>query len=316
MLNFCTLFDSNYLNYGLALLESLQKNCANFHLYIFAFDEIAEEKLKSLSLKNVTVISLKEFEDEKLLAIKPSRSKGEYCWTCTPSTVLYVLEKFKVASCTYVDADLYFFSDPKILIDELAEKSVSIISHRYTKKYDQSAISGKYCVQFMTFKNDESGLEVLNWWRDRCIEWCYAKPEDGKFGDQKYLDDWLERFNSVCELQNLGGGVAPWNVQQYELFLENGKVFGKEKISKKIFPIIFFHFHGFKFLEKNKVRLTGNYEIAKAIKALIYKPYIENFLRLQNVKTSDNILRKIIIRIINSYKNIFCSAKKNNVIWL
>ncbi len=263
--------------YGLTMYESLKRNCQDFHLFIFAFDEKAEADLKKLSLKNVTVISLKEFEDAELLKIKSSRSKGEYCWTCTPSTVLYVLKNFSVPSCTYVDADLYFFSDPKTLVDEMGEKLVSIISHRYTKDYDQSEISGKYCVQFMTFRNSQEGLEVLKWWRDRCNEWCFAKAEDGKFGDQKYLDDWLTRFDSVCELQNLGGGVAPWNVQQYDFARDGEKVFGVERSSKNKFELIFFHFHGFKLLEKGKARLTGKYKISRNVREMIYKKYVHHF---------------------------------------
>jgi hypothetical protein len=54
----------------------------------------------------------------------------------------------------YLDADLYFFNDPKILIKELGNDDLLITEHRYTKKYDQSFNSGKYCVQFMIFKNN------------------------------------------------------------------------------------------------------------------------------------------------------------------
>ena len=85
-LNFCTLFDSYYLLKGLALHESLMKQCkSDFHLYIFLFDDKSYDILKKLNLNNVTIITLEEFEDEKLLEVKPGRSKGEYCWTCTPS---------------------------------------------------------------------------------------------------------------------------------------------------------------------------------------------------------------------------------------
>ena len=35
---FCTLFDSNYLDKGLALYHSMRKYIGNFTLYIFTFD--------------------------------------------------------------------------------------------------------------------------------------------------------------------------------------------------------------------------------------------------------------------------------------
>src|SRR4051812_5477100 len=146
-LNFCTLFNSNYVTRGLLMYQSLQKNCKDFHLYIFAFDDTSFNFLKNANYPNVTPVSLKDFEDEELLKVKPTRSAAEYCWTCTPSTILYSIEKFKLDNCTYLDADLCFYSDPKVLIDEMGDKSVLITPHRYTSEYDQSGESGKYCVQ-------------------------------------------------------------------------------------------------------------------------------------------------------------------------
>ena len=244
------------------MYESLKSHSNHFHLYIFAFDDVSYKMLKKLKLDSVTVISLKEFEDEELLSIKESRSAGEYCWTCTPSTIKYCIEHYTLKNCTYLDADLYFYADPSVLIEEMGEKSVLITPHRYTPEYDQSATSGIYCVQFMTFKNNERGVEVLEWWRNACNTWCYARFEDGKFGDQKYLDDWLDRFEGVHALENLGGGVAPWNVQQYNL-------------EDEAFKLIFYHFHNFKFLEHNKVDL-GGYKLKKSDLDILYIPYIKH----------------------------------------
>ena len=80
----------------------------------------------------------------------------------------------------------------------------------------------------MFFKNDRSGREALEWWRERCLEWCYNRHEDGKFGDQKYLDDWVERFKNVRVINNIGVGVAPWNVNSYELIRSEERRVGKE----------------------------------------------------------------------------------------
>ena len=243
MIHFCTLYNSNYAAKGLAMYYSLVEHCPSFHLYLFAFDDQLAVAMKAMQLENLTVVTLKEFEDEALLAVKPTRTAGEYCWTCSGSTILYCLKHYDIDACTYIDADLYFYADPTVLIDEMGDDDVLITEHRYTATNDLSKTSGKYCVQFMTFKNTQNGLHVLKWWRNACLDWCYNKMEDGKFGDQKYLDDWTTRFSGIHELQHLGGGVAPWNMQQYTFQRKGQQIICTEKVSKKEFQLVFFHFH-------------------------------------------------------------------------
>lgn len=90
------------------MYNSLSQHCKDFHLYVFAFNDECYSILQSLQLKNVTIISLSEFEDEELLKVKPIRTRAEYCWTCSSSTILYVLDHYKVDHCSYLDSDLYF----------------------------------------------------------------------------------------------------------------------------------------------------------------------------------------------------------------
>jgi hypothetical protein len=279
-LNFVTLFNSNYLSRGLVMYESLQKHCPDFHLYVVAFDDITYDYFQKFPQQNLTAISLAQFEDPKLLAIKDTRSAGEYCWTCTASTVLYCINTFNLGHCVYVDADMRFYSNPQSLFDEWGNKSVLITEHRYTLEYDQSAISGTYCVQFVGFKNDQDGMAALSYWRESCIDWCYARAEDGKFGDQKYLDDWPTRFKNVHILQHLGGGLAPWNMQQYDFRKEGEKIVGKEKSTGKEFMAVFFHFHGLKVYKDDIVSLTGEaYEMNPSVLELFYLPYVNELFR-------------------------------------
>jgi hypothetical protein len=84
--------------------------------------------------------------------------------------------------------------------------------------------------------------------------------EDGKFGDQKYLDDWTTRFSGVHVLQNLGGGVAPWNVQQYDL---------------SELDLVFYHFHGVKIFKNDQLDFAS-YELPKLVVERIYSPYIKH----------------------------------------
>lgn len=284
MLNFCTLFDSTYLSRGLAMYNSLTNHCPHFRLFVFAFDDNCYNLLKSMNLPSMEVISLTDFEDKKLLEIKPTRTKGEYCWTSTPSTVLYVLDRFKVDHCTYLDSDLYFFSSPQPLLDEMGDCSVLITPHRYTPLYDQSVKTGIYCVQFVTFKNNDQGRTVLDWWRNACIDWCYNRFEDGKFGDQRYLDDWPVRFEGVHVLQHLGGGVAPWNMQQYEFKkLEDGNIIGTELKTKRQFPVIFFHFHSLVFVSPHCFSPRPYYKRNDSSIRLLFRPYIKELEKIRTV---------------------------------
>lgn len=270
---YCTLFDSNYLTRGLAMYRSLLANDPAFHLYIFAFDDKALEVLLGEELTHVTVVSLREFEDEQLLAIKQSRSRAEYCWTCTSSIILYCIEKYALDHCTYLDADLWFFGSPEPLFRELGSRSILLTEHRYSPAYAKDIKNGKFCVQFVTFKNDERGMAALKWWREQCLAWCFARHEDGKFGDQGYLTDWESRFPGVHSLQHLGGGVAAWNVQQYKFTLEDKKVFGMEIETRRDFELVFYHFHYLRFISNGTIEL-GRRVLSASVLELIYRPYV------------------------------------------
>jgi len=279
---FCTLFDSNYLSRGLTLYYSLERVCPSFHLYIFAFDDRSDRILRALRLEHTTIISLNEFEDDQLLRVKTGRTRGEYCWTCASSTILYVLEHYDEQICTYLDADMMFFSSPLPLFEEMGNNSVIITEHRYTPRYDKSKISGNYCVQFVTFRKDERGLKALRWWRGRCLEWCYARYEDGKFGDQLYLDDWTSRFEGIHVLQHLGGGMAAWNVQQYDVILQNDRLFGREKTTGEEFDVVFYHYHYVRFFADGTVEL-GRRILTEDVQRLLYVPYLKE---LERARTS------------------------------
>jgi hypothetical protein len=273
MLNFCTLFNVRYLAKGLALYNSLLRTCPQFHLYIVAFDDITYQILSQQQLAHATLIKLDELETTELLSVKQTRTIAEYCWTCTPFTVKYCIEKFGLDHCTYLDADIYFYNDPTPLITGMGDNSVLITPHNYYHLYDQSAVSGIYCVQFVAFKNTAAGLSVLNWWANACLKWCYAKYEDGKMGDQKYLDSWPYMFDGVQICKAPGLGLAPWNAIGFDVVVKT------DKIEVERSPLYFYHFHALNYLS-NKKWHTGGYQIPQTIVDNIYKPYILELLAI------------------------------------
>ena len=292
MLHFCTLFNHRYLTRGLALHESLKNHC-DFHLYIFAFDDETFYILNKLQLPDVTLIALKEFENGELIKIKKERNFAEYCWTCTSSTILYCLQKFNLELCTYVDSDVYFYNNPEIILKEMGANSVLITEHDFSPPYEYLLEAGKYCVQFMPFKNNEEGLKVLKEWKNDCIEWCYDKFDDGKFGDQKYLDYWNEKYTGVHILQNKSAALGPWNIQQYVILSnQNKKINVQSKKTGNISSTVFYHFHGLKFIREehylssfklfeSSSYIYSTYELSEDIINGLYRPYINELLKAE-----------------------------------
>lgn len=279
---YCTLFDRNYLVRGLALYQSLDALGEPFHLYILCMDDVAAELLGALELAHATVIPLAEFETPELLAVKPERTIAEYCWTCAPCLLCHVIEHYpEVGLITYLDADLLFFSSAEPVYAEIGTASSAIVEHRFSEPFRHLTVNGKYNVQWVSIRRDEDGLQTLYWWRDRCIEWCFYRLEEGRMGDQKYLDLWGTLFKGVHDLQHLGAGVAPWNFANYRIEV------GEDGITIDGWPLIFYHFHSFRmFRDGQYVAMPEAYCINDPVPTCIYDRYNEALLAaLATVRT-------------------------------
>lgn len=242
MYHFCTYFDHNYLSRGLALYHSLKLHVADFRLWVLCLDQQAYDILGGLDLPGIELIKLDEFEknDEPLLAAKQNRSIVEYYFTCTPSLPLYIFNHNpEINLITYLDSDLYFFSSPGSIFQEIGEHSIAIIDHRFPPSLRHFEDKGKFNVGWLSFRRDEFGLACLLDWRERCIEWCYDRVEDGRYADQKYLDDWPNKFSNLVIIEHLGANLAPWSLQNYHFSYRDKQVYVDEQ------PLIFFHFQGF-----------------------------------------------------------------------
>jgi hypothetical protein len=296
--HFVTLFDSRFLLLGLALHESLQKFVPNSHLWIICIDELVEQQISRLKLDHVSTIPLRTIETDELLAVKPTRTLGEYCWTLTPFAPLAVFELAPDAErVTYLDSDLFFFSSADTIFDEfeLSQKHVLITEHAYAPELDRTAKSGQFCVQFMTFRRTQESLKVMKWWQDRCIEWCFDRNEDGKFGDQKYLDQWPVLFsNEIHILRQVDKTLAPWNVDHF-----------LSKNPNDLTPV-FYHFQSFRVVGDKQARLYVGVKISENAQRF-YKAYLSaigrqiKFMQTNGIALSKmpepirrfNILRKL-----------------------
>ena len=141
-----------------------------------------------MNLKNVTLISLESIEDEQLLSVKESRKTAEYSWTLKAPLVLYILKNYDfVNSIIYIDGDLYFYSDPKPILNQWGDGSIYICEQQL---FEKKINTGIYQAGLIGFKRDSNAFQCLEWWRTKCLEWCFHWHDGDKWTDQKYLDKW------------------------------------------------------------------------------------------------------------------------------
>jgi hypothetical protein len=287
---YCTYFDHNYLSRGLALYHSLRRHAPDSRLWVLCLSEACHQALAALDLPDVVPVRLADFEaaDPKVAATRASRSTVEYYFTCTPAWMLFVKGREAEAEwVTYLDGDLFFFASPEIIYDELQDAAVAIIPHRYTAKLARLRKFGTYNVGWVGARNDPDGIAVIQWWREKCIEWCHDVVDGDRFADQGYLDSFPRLFSRVRIIENIGANLAPWNIGNYRVDFR-----GNQVLINAIHPLIFFHFQGLR--KALRWFIFNSHRAYRApfsgdVRNHIYKPYVDELLAIE--QTVDPVLQ-------------------------
>jgi hypothetical protein len=267
------------------MLESLHEHYPEAHVHVLCLSEECRAAMEKTVRPHVSLLNLPDLEkaDPGLAAAKPTRSQVEYYFTLTPCLPWHLLTRRGLGEVTYLDADMLFFSSPEPLFTEAGDSSVVITPHRFPPRLKKLEVHGKYNVSWLTFRNTDSGLSCLSWYRKSCLEWCRDAVEETRFADQKYLDVFPEKFSGVHVMRHLGGGLAPWNLD-YARLAETGETFfvGGE-------PLIFYHAQGMKH---------------------IMGPFYSSGLMGHATDLSDPVAEKILRRYIRAYAEAAAIARQ------
>lgn len=279
---YCTMFDGNYLTRGLALYASLLRHSKEFRLVVLCLDETVFEILTTLVLQNTELVSLSSLEesDPDLLRTRPQRTAAEYYFTCKPVLLKFMAKKYTDAQrITYLDSDLFYFSDPGPLELEYAASAVALTPHRFPPRLAELDKRGRFNAGWISVSCGEEGRRFIDWWRARCIEWCRWEVLEDRYGDQKYLDRVPMLFSDVTILDHVGANLAPWNLEGLDIRRTEDGVIVEGKL------LVFFHFHG---LRRVLYRIydSGLYHygvsLSAEVRRSIYPPYFSDLALAEN----------------------------------
>jgi hypothetical protein len=297
-LELLTMCDLGFLPQALVLQRSIERHSQSVRLRVLCLDAATERVLATASLNRVELLSLAELEesDRELAAVKRDRTRREYCWTATPAFCRLALDRAGEGDVVlWVDADLQFLRDPHTLLDDLGDGSILVTPHEYYRTYSTAAPAsylteswGRFNGGTVAFRCDEQGRSAAALWRSRSIEWCHDRLEAGRYGNQKHLVDFPERFSGARVLRVPGGGLGPWNAARYRIESD-----GKGIVAEGL-PVTFYHHQSLRLyripphlrplpLPSNIFRLPGGavgrinprYRISPAERRLIWRPYVD-----------------------------------------
>ena len=148
--HYCTYFDHRYLPRGLAMIRSLRRYEPDATVWVLCLSSTAYDILTRKSEPGVRAVALNAFEaDDAPLAVAKhdGRTQIEYYFTCTPSFIRYVLRAAPEAKyITYLDSDLWFFSDPEPIYREAKDASIIIVPHRFPPRLRHLEMYGVFNV--------------------------------------------------------------------------------------------------------------------------------------------------------------------------
>jgi hypothetical protein len=282
---FCTYFDHNYLSRALLTIRSLRRFEPQTSIYILALSELCESILRELALPNVEIIPLAVLEKEypELASIKPTRSTIEYYFTLSPFLPHFLFSHTAADRITYIDGDLYFYASPRPILDQLQDASVAITPHRFSFDFRNHHVFGRFNVAWVTYRRCPEGLQCLDAYKTDCTAWCFDRVENGRFGDQKYLDAWPGRYPSLKIIEHKGFNLANWNIHNYMIRLKNNGVMIDDD------PLVFFHF------ASTQMRPDGSAEVifqhrGGRSKAVLFEHVINPYT--QELEDEGRLLRK------------------------
>ncbi len=272
---YCTIFDSNYLSRALVLHSSLMRVNRDAFFAFFCIDDRSADLLGGLQLERSIVVRHEEFSSPELAKIQPFRNRGEYCWTCKPIAIEYLMGRIQNADwVVYVDTDMMFFSDPDAVLAG-QEAHYVLTPHRFHRAFagfEKGA--GKHNAGYVAARRSPIGQEAIGWWKNQCLISCSSIPTETTYADQKYLDYFFELFPLGQSSTQKGLNAAPWNIENYQITKKENMVEVDDM------PLVLYHFQGLQLFDDGSASLyVGDRRLGEDLRAAIYMPYMTELTR-------------------------------------
>ncbi|MBK8926562.1 MAG: hypothetical protein IPM74_11815 [Crocinitomicaceae bacterium] len=242
----------------MVLFDSISSQTkSTFHFYVFLIDEMPE-KVK-LEKPNLTILKVSEVSQiiSEFKDLKSKYTNFELSCALKPFCANYLLQKsIENSLIVYLDSDILFYHCINLIEQEIGLCNIMLSPHFLSPPPDFNKIgeletnnAGLYNGGFFAIKNCQESIRFIDWWKERLYLYCFTDFANGMFVDQIWLNYVPLYFDNVHIIKNPGMNVGVWNFHENKIALNEN---GEWKVNFE-FPLVFFHFGGYRLERKDLV---------------------------------------------------------------
>lgn len=234
-----TVVTRNYLHFTRALAASVRKVHPEARIIACVVDPLpvrkaaCEERFEVIPFEALKIPSARRF----LFQYTPM----ELTCALKSYALLHCFESSSLRRLLYLDSDIFVYGELTALLGTLEDHDLVLMPHLTRPKSliapDQWEMdlldAGVFNGGFIGVRRSETGLSMLEWWRQRMEKWCIPLH----LYDQKWLNGVPALFQGVQIERRTQYNAAPWNTGDRQ-FTEDPQ--GRVMVDGK--PLMFFHF--------------------------------------------------------------------------
>lgn len=175
----------------------------------------------------------------------------ELCTAVKPFAFRHLFDKYGFRSVVYQDPDTVLYSRLTELEAELESHPIVLTPHVSVPAADTDDLldgemlgclrHGVFNLGFLALTSEGEGPVFLQWWLDRCRDYCFDDNQRGLFTDQKWIDLAPCFFQTLKILRLPSYNVATWNLYYRDVArADDGSI-----VVNREYPLRFYHFSGF-----------------------------------------------------------------------
>ncbi len=243
-LNFVTYFSKEFLIQGTVAIESFIKSHEESSGLVVCLDDTSRSFLQSKGYPpSISIVEISEIHAlfDIFKDFQETRSYAESIISIKPHLIEFYLNQLEPEDyLIYFDADIFFFTSMLTLEQFSTGFEVLLSEHLFPGCMSESVKFGKFNGGMIVFKQSIKSRELLVRWKNQCSEWCKLELSEGRFADQKYLDDFSD-FDGVAALSHPGVNNGQYYFMEKRIFRFSNRL---KRVVVDGFPILSFHFHG------------------------------------------------------------------------